>query len=256
VGGFGAGLSRDALCYSNARIVQQDCGLRPVAAGPIWHIGPGHWFDRGGYDGGPEKAGGLVVNLDVCSLFYLSLGYTTNDSYLYLIPAFIVFSIWIGSGLLFLSKWRLYAIPLGILSGGVLVVFLLVRLPFTRTSVDPRQDNQAVAYVEEYLKIAPQGAILLTNSDEDTFPLWYYHFGLGVRPDLHIILLPLTEYVWYQQTIHKVYPDLWVPFYAESPYTDWGMQVPALNPALKVCHSQPDASAQYGVAFSCSVTAK
>jgi hypothetical protein len=185
-----------------------------------------------------------------------SLGYTTNDSYLYLIPAFIVFSIWIGSGLLYLSKWRLYTIPIGILAGGALIIFLLVRLPFTRTSVDPRQDIQAVAYAEDYLKSAPQGAILITNSDEDTFPLWYYHFGLGVRPDLHIILLPLTQYVWYQQTIHKVYPDLQVPIYAEGPYSDWGEQVPTLNPALQVCQSEPDASAKYGVAFTCSVTGK
>jgi hypothetical protein len=185
-----------------------------------------------------------------------SLGYTTNDSFLYLIPAFMVFSIWVGSGLLYLARWKLYTIPLGILAGGLLVVFLLVRVPFTRTSLDPRKDVQAAAYAENYLNSAPQGAILLSSSSEDTFPLWYYHFGLGVRPDIHIILLPLTQFVWYQQTIHKVYPDLLVPLYAESPYTDWGEQVPTLNPALEVCRSAPDASAKDGIAFSCSVTVK
>ncbi len=161
-----------------------------------------------------------------------SLGYTTKDSFLYLIPAFIVFSIWIGSGLLYLTKWRLYTIPMGILAGGLLMVFLLVRIPFTRTALDARKDIQAVTYAEDFLKSAPQGAILLTNSSEDTFPLWYYHFGLGVRPDLHLILLPLTQFVWYQKTIHAIYPDLLVPLYAESPYTDWGEGIPNLNPAL------------------------
>jgi len=192
-----------------------------------------------------------------CSIF--ALGYNTNDSFLYLIPTFIVFSIWIGSGVLYLIKWRLQwrlqTIPLGMLACGLLMLFLLVRLPFTRNSVDPRKDIQAGAYAEDYLNSAPQGAILLTNSDEDTFPLWYFHFGLGVRPDLHIILLPLTQFVWYQKTIHHVYPDLLVPLYAESPYTDWGEEIPTLNPALQVCKSQPDASAQYGIAFGCSVTA-
>jgi hypothetical protein len=185
-----------------------------------------------------------------------SLGYTTNDSFLYLIPTYIVFSIWIGSGLLYLARWRLYSIPFGILAGGLLIVFLLVRIPFTRASLDARKDIQAVSYAEKYLKIAPQGAILLTDSSEDTFPLWYYHFGLGVRPDLHIILLPLTQFVWYQKTIHNVYPDLLVPLYAESPYTDWGESIPALNPALQVCRSQPDASAEYGIQFSCSDAGK
>jgi hypothetical protein len=189
-----------------------------------------------------------------CSIF--SLGYNTNDSFLYLIPCFIVFSIWIGSGVVYLLKWRLRTIPFGLLAGGLLLVFLLVRIPFTRTLVDPRRDIQAGSYAENYLKSAPQGAILLTNSDEDTFPLWYYHFGLGLRPDVHIILLPLTQFVWYQKTIHAIYPDLLVPLYAESPYTDWGDEIPVLNPALKVCQSKPDVSAKYGVAFSCSVIAK
>jgi hypothetical protein len=62
--------------------------------------------------------------------------------------------------------------------------------------------------------------------------------------------------VWYQQTIYKVYPDLLVPLYAESSYADWGEQIPTLNPALHVCQSTPDASAKYGVAFSCSGTGK
>jgi hypothetical protein len=120
--------------------------------------------------------------------------------------------------------------------------------------VDARKDNRAVNYAENYLRSAPPNAILLTNGDEDTFPLWYYHFGLKQRPDIRIILLPLTQFVWYQETLRHTYPDLVLPPDFESSSTAWGDAISSLNPERPVCESRPDAKASYGVAVSCPMT--
>jgi len=185
------------------------------------------------------------------SSLVFSLGYNTNDSYLYLIPSITVFSIWLGIGAIDLMglKWR--SMPFGILAGLVLLLFILIRIPFTRQSVDPRKDNRAVLFAEQTLSSAPRDAIFLTNGDEDTFPLWYYHFGLKQRPDLRIILLPLTQFAWYQDTIRHNYPDLRLPPDLESTSTAWGEAISTLNPQRPVCESTPDAKAAYGVAVSC-----
>jgi len=188
------------------------------------------------------------------SSLIFSLGYNTKDSYLYLIPSLTVFSIWLGIGAieLFDIKWR--SLPLGNLAGLALLLFLIVRIPFTRQTVDARKDNRAILYAENYLRSAPQNAILLTNGDEDTFPLWYYHFGLKQRPDIRIILLPLTQFVWYQETVRHTYPDLVLPPDIESSSTAWGDAISKLNPERPVCESRPDAKASYGVAVSCPMT--
>ncbi len=185
------------------------------------------------------------------SSLIFSLGYNTKDSYLYLIPSLTVFSIWLGIGAIDLIdiKWR--SLPLGILAGSALLLFLIVRIPFTRQTVDTRKDDRAVLYAENYLNSAPQNAILLTNGDEDTFPLWYYHFGLKQRLDIRIILLPLTQFVWYQETLRHTYPDLVLPPDFESSSTAWGDAISRLNPERPLCESRPDAKASYGVAVSC-----
>jgi len=86
----------------------------------------------------------------------------------------------------------------------ILSISILVRIPGTRNLVDPRKQDQPARYAEQFLNDAPKGAIVYTTSDQDSFPLWYYHFGLKERQDLRIIVLPLTQFTWYQQTLVHV----------------------------------------------------
>ena len=192
---------------------------------------------------GAVKAAGAPGRMKwiYCWMFFIysifSIGYLTNDSIVYLIPALMVFSIWIGTGIQ--ELWiGLEGNP--ILGKALVCLFfllLLFRLPDIRDEIDPRDDNTARLYVKQCFNTLPQNAILLTNSDSDTFPIWYYHFGVGQRLDIRVIVEGLVNFEWYRETITHTYPDLVLP---ERGVSNLNEQFTALNPQVSVCHSRVD----------------
>jgi len=169
-----------------------------------------------------------------------SIGYLTNDSIVYLIPALIVFSIWIGTGIR--ELWNDFEANqiFGKAVVGLFFLLLLFRLPDIRDEIDPREDNMARLYVEQCFNTLPINAILLTNSDSDTFPIWYYHFGLGQRLDIRVIVEGLANFKWYRETIAHTYPDLVFP---EKKVPNLSEQFVVLNPQVSVCYTRIDKGA-------------
>jgi hypothetical protein len=186
--------------------------------------------------------------------FAFAIGYGSQDSVGYLIPAVMVFAIWIGLALP--SLWNLHwkQIPVGILLIGILAISICLQIPGTRLRLDPRSQDQPAQFAEQFLQDAPANSIVNTTTDGDTFPLWYYHFGLGERPDLRIVVLPLTQFVWYQQTLVHTYSDLEFPtvYSEDQPNMDWGRQIQILNPELAVCDTRMSAESETGVAYECN----
>lgn len=186
--------------------------------------------------------------------FAFAIGYNTLDSAVYLLPAIMVFAIWIG--LAVPSLWHLNwkRVPIGSILIGVLMLSIYVRIPASRSRVDTRSQDQPARYAEQLLQEAPPNAIVNTTTDQDSFPLWYYHFGLGERPDLRIVVIPLTQFVWYQQTLVKTYPDLEYPtiYNKDLPDIDWGQQIQRLNPERAVCNTQVSNETETGVSYQCS----
>jgi hypothetical protein len=186
--------------------------------------------------------------------FSFAIGYNTQDSVGYLLPAIMVFSIWIGLAItaLWSLKWK--QLPFGLLLSGILIFSIMVRIPGTRTRVDPRSQDQPARYAEHFLQNVPTNAIVYTTTDQDTFPLWYYHFGLHERPDLRIVVLPLTQFVWYQQTLVHTYSDLNFPaiYTQDQPNADWGKQIATLNPNRIECNTQLSSESETGVDYQCN----
>ena len=186
--------------------------------------------------------------------FAFAIGYKTQDSVGYLLPAIMVYAIWIGLALpsLWHINWK--RLPIGYLLIGILALSIYWRIPGTRIRVDTRSQDQPAIFAEQFLRAAPLNAIVNTTTDQDTFPLWYYHFGLRDRPDLRIVVLPLTQFVWYQQTLVHTYPDLEFPalYTKDLPNDEWGQQIQELNPGRVVCDTQVSAEAETGVSFQCS----
>ena len=183
-----------------------------------------------------------------------SIGYNTQDSVGYLLPAIMVFAVWIGLALPALSEINWKRVPIGWLLIGILALSICLRILGTRTRLDPRSQDQPAQYAEQFLQDAPQDAIVYTSTDQDSFPLWYYHFGLHERSDLRIVVSPLTQFVWYQETLVHTYPDLEFPALYEKdlPNSDWGKQIQTMNPERLVCNTLLSIETETGVVYECT----
>ncbi len=163
--------------------------------------------------------------------------YNTGDSYAYLIPAYLIFAIWIGLGidlsLRALARLHVFAAPIA--TAGLLTL-LVWRAISIAPQVDASQDRRAIVFAASVLASAPRNAIVVSDSDLDTFPIWYYHYALGARPDLAVIVDPLLEFDWYRRNLRAVYPDLQIPPTTDSSWLD---AIAAVNPQrANLCRTQ------------------
>ncbi len=122
-------------------------------------------------------------------------------------PGFIVFALCIGLGLAALG-YRLVAwireknFPRPLLAApGAVAAFALVFPYFgyaSNFSVNQRIDNYLpYDYAYNLLSSCEPGAVLFTNGDNDTFPLWALQEAYGFRRDVKNINLSLINTSWY-----------------------------------------------------------
>ena len=124
--------------------------------------------------------------------------------------SFYAFSIWIGLGLLSLAnllgrfmKVRIAAIV------SFIICLLAVPLNMAIENWDDHDRSgryHAVEMAKNYLESCAPNAILFTNGDNDTFPLWYAQEVEGFRTDVRVCNLSLLNADWYiDQMRRKVY---------------------------------------------------
>ncbi len=162
------------------------------------------------------------------------LFYGSVDFYIYLIPMFISFAIWIGLGAAGLirqipQKYSILGLGLGLL----IVGYFTVRSVGQVSHVDASHDHRAESFGKEVLATAPKNAIIFAKGDEAVFALWYFHFALKERPDLIVIAEDLLHFDWYQETLQNTYPSLLVP----GPFP-WPQTLAGVNPSNPICYVQ------------------
>jgi hypothetical protein len=197
---------------------------------------------------GRQKRWNWVLGwLFLISLVY-ALGYNTNDSYVYLIPVWIGVILWIAMGIPVVWSLAYRGLPVGKLLAGLFLILVVFRIPATRNEIDPRQFTRLAQDLEQVLTEAPQNAILVTNQDLDTFPLWYAHFGLKQRPDVRIVCVSLLQFDWYPQVVKTSQPDVALP--AETG-DDFVNELQKENPTRPVCSTRVEAGDDPGLGFDC-----
>lgn len=161
-----------------------------------------------------------------------SVLYASNDSYVYLIPAFLAFAVWIGVGMIGLSsrfaRWSSLSrlgLPL------LLMIYLAVQSWIRFDQLDASMDRRAESFGRAVLSMAPEHAILFAEGDRAVFTLWYFHFALAERADLAVVAEDLLHFDWYQENLRATYPSLQVP----GPFP-WPEIIAAANPSRAICY--------------------
>ncbi len=160
--------------------------------------------------------------------------YRSDDSYVYLIPMFISFAIWIGLGSAGLVKGLSPRLPLlGFGLGLILMGYFVGRSVTQMSELDASADLRAESFGREVLSAVPENAMIFAKGDRAIFTLWYFHFALSQRPDLAVMASDLLHFDWYQENLQSTYPSLAVP----GPFP-WPETMALANPARPACYVQ------------------
>jgi hypothetical protein len=116
--------------------------------------------------------------------------------------SFYAFCIWIGLGVLCMAKGlnKYTKLPSLVSAVAATLVCLLVPLQMgSQTWDDHDRSNRYVAhdFGENYLMTCAPNAIIFTNGDNDTFPLWYAQEVEGIRRDVRVCNLSYLQTDWY-----------------------------------------------------------
>ncbi|HON19129.1 MAG TPA: DUF2723 domain-containing protein [Salinivirgaceae bacterium] len=127
------------------------------------------------------------------------------------------FAIWIGLGVLFLYELfnkilnsQFSAIISGII--GIVAVPVIIGAENWKDH-DRTGRYMARDFAYNYLNSCDKNALIFTNGDNDTFPIWYIQEVEGVRTDVRVLCLPYLSTDWYiDQLRRQVWFSPPVPF--------------------------------------------
>ena len=131
--------------------------------------------------------------------------------------SFYAYGIWIGLGVLAIIEWLEQKMSQKA-SAGIATFVCLLAVPGLMAKDgwnDHDRSNRTTArdFAKDYLDSCAPNAILFTNGDNDTFPLWYVQEVEGYRTDVRVCNLSLLNTDWYiNQMKRKAYDSDAVPF--------------------------------------------
>lgn len=156
----------------------------------------------------------LFLLTGVAIVVYLnqSLGQPRERDYSY-VGSFFAFALWIGFGahaLLDAVAGSKSGRPhLQIAMAGLLIIFVPANLLRHNFHTHDREGNYVASdYAYNVLNSCEADAILFTNGDNDTFPLWYLQQVEGFRRDVSVANLSLLNTHWYIRELKNRQPKV------------------------------------------------
>ena len=121
--------------------------------------------------------------------------------------SFYAFSIWIGLGVLYIIEALATKLPKQVTAIATTCALLLA-VPGVMAQQNWDDHDRSgctiardIAY--NYLQTCEKDAVIFTNGDNDTFPLWYIQEVEGERPDVRICNLSYLQTEWYTDQMKR-----------------------------------------------------
>ena len=148
----------------------------------------------------------MLVGFAVASvglLFYLNISdHEVRSREYFWVPSYVGLAIWMGIGSGAIVRW---ARKMGNTYRNVMVtaLLLLAILPIVMQhhTMDRSGNKVAYYYAWNMINFLDEDAIIITNGDNDTFPLWYLQQVEGIRTDVDIVNLSLIQINWYIEQV-------------------------------------------------------
>jgi hypothetical protein len=154
----------------------------------------------------------LMTGLAIVVYLNQPLGQPRERDYSY-VGSFFAFAIWIGIGAHALLQSALAQRRAKTYCVAFAVIFLIIALPINLLAhnyhAHDRSGNYAAHdYAYNVLQTCGPNAILFTNGDNDTFPLWFQQEVNGLRRDVSVVCLSLLNTSWYIRQLRDREPHV------------------------------------------------
>ena len=176
----------------------------------------------------PALAAVVVVSI-------YAITFNSADFEVLLIPAFLLFSVWIGFGFfwvasnvieaiadsekpLSLGHWTIqtrHVVPVLSLLAILLLPAMLVILNYGEQNL--RNDTSARDHARDVLKMVPDGSVVLSDTEKNVFSLWYMRYVEQPERDVAVIAVRLLQFDWYRRDVRRRFPER-VPAITASDY--------------------------------------
>ncbi len=161
-------------------------------------------------------AGALGLSfLGLCSYatFYLA-----SDSFVFLVPALFVGSLAVAAGAyaVMAAVPRAWDARRAALAGALAAIGIVALVPGVSLArnygdLDLSGDREARDFGPAVLSSVPPDAVVLTDTDQPLFSLWYYRFVVDTGPGATVVARNLLQYDWYVDTLRHRHPGLAPP---------------------------------------------
>jgi len=141
--------------------------------------------------------------------------------------SFYAFAMWIGLAVVALTDLVSRVMKRNIAAILVTLICLLA-VPYIMARQEWNDHDRsgkyaARDYAADYLNSCAPNAVLITNGDNDTFPLWYAQEVEGIRTDVRVVNFMLASGDWYiHQMARKIYNSDPMPFTLSQEQYDKG----------------------------------
>ncbi len=157
---------------------------------------------------------GAIIYFNIPANYFRSL-------WRHYLPSMVIFAILMAYGAGSLMAWVTRLKRPWSDVAGIVVVVLLMLIPVNQLyrnyhKLDNSANYTAVDYGVNLLIGLPERAVLFTQGDNDTFPLWYLQQVADIRRDVTVLNLALLNTGWYVDQMKTYDPSLPITYDSDS----------------------------------------